>query len=121
MWRFAPTLQMYLSVALTAGDKATATMADIKSETEMQCPEELPEYTSAAPTIRTNSVEAKSQNSEDTRLVREMEEGVIKAKMRACYNEHERVVLFVLGTLALFGVVGLLLLFTFVTLPRGSK
>ena len=73
-----PFSRCILPVVPTRGDKATATMADIKSEAEMQCPEELPEYTSAAPTIRTDSVEADPQNSEETRSVREMEEGVPK-------------------------------------------
>ena len=118
---FCSPLRVILYIVLTKDGKGTALMADVKSETEMQCPEELPEYTSTAPTIRTEKAEVDSQNPEETRSVREMEEGVIKAKMRACYNEHHNVVMFVLYTLALFGGAGLLLLFMFVMLPRSSK
>ena len=111
-----PFSRCILPVALTTGDKATATMADIESEAETQCPKELPEYTSAAPTIRTDSVEADPQNSQETRSVREMEEGVVKAKMRACYDEYNWAIWEVLWFLAPFVAVGLILLFVFVIL-----
>ena len=111
-----PFSRCILPVALTTGDKATATMAEAKSEAETQCPEELPKYTSTACTIRTDNTEAGPENSEETESVREMEEGVVKAKMRACYDEYNWAIWEVLWFLAPFGAVGLILLFVFVIL-----
>ena len=75
-----------LPVVPTKGDKATATMADIKSETEMRCPEELPEYSSAAPTIKTDNTEAGAEHSGETESVHEMGEGVPKANKAITEN-----------------------------------
>ena len=110
-----------LSLALAKNGKATATMAEAKNEAEMQCPEELPKYTSTACTIRTDNTEAGPENSEETESVREMEEGVVKAKMRACYVEYNWAIWNVLWMLAPFAALSLILLIMFVILSLNSR
>ena len=95
-----PFSRCIFSLALAKNGKATATMAEAKNEAEMQCPEELPKYTSTACTIRTDNTEAGPENSEETESVREMEEGVPKANKAITHDFDDlKQYCFIAGTL----------------------